>query len=116
MTARRKASTRRLPGVPLRDAYHLHDILDGRMEMPIIKPISDLRNKASEISRLCHESGEPVFITKDGQGDLVVMSVAAWEREHARLDLYRLLDDAEADVRAGDRGASVKTVRKRIAR
>lgn len=84
--------------------------------MPIIKPISDLRNHANEISKICHESGEPVFITKDGQGDLVVMSLAAWERESARLDLYRKLGEAEADVRAGDRGVSVATLRKRYAR
>jgi prevent-host-death family protein len=84
--------------------------------MPTIRPISDLRNRAHEISEICHESGEPVFITKNGQGDLVVMSLAAYEREQARLELYRLLDEAETDVLAGDRGISVKTMRKRLRR
>lgn len=84
--------------------------------MPIIRPISDLRNKANEISRICHDSGEPVFITKNGEGDLVVMSLAAWERERSRLELYRLLDEAEADVRAGDKGISVAAMRKRLRR
>jgi prevent-host-death family protein len=82
--------------------------------MPRIRPISDLRNKANEISRLCHQSGEPVFITKNGEGDLVVMSVAAWERQQARLELYGLLDEAERDLAAGDRGVTVKTLRKRL--
>jgi prevent-host-death family protein len=82
--------------------------------MPIIRPISDLRNKAKEISRICHESGEPVFITKNGEGDLVVMSLAAWERERARLELYRLLDEAEADLKAGDKGITVAALRKRL--
>lgn len=82
--------------------------------MPVIKPISDLRNKANEISRICHESGEPVFITKNGEGDLVVMSLATWEREQARLELYGLLDEAEADVRKGDRGITVAEMRKRL--
>lgn len=82
--------------------------------MPAIRPISDLRNKSHEISRLAHETGEPVFITKNGQGDLVVMSVAAFERERARLDLYRLLDEAEDDVRRGDRGISPRTLRRRL--
>jgi prevent-host-death family protein len=82
----------------------------------IIKPISDLRNKAKELSRLCHESGEPVFITKNGEGDMVLMSLAAYERIQARLELYRMLDEAEADVAAGDRGVSVKTVRKQLKR
>jgi prevent-host-death family protein len=84
--------------------------------MPTIRSISDLRNKAQEISTLCHESDEPVFITKNGQGDLVVMSVAAYERDQARLDLYRLLDEAESDVRSGDRGISPDTMRKRLGR
>jgi prevent-host-death family protein len=84
--------------------------------MAKIRPISDLRNKAHEISEICHRSDEPVFITKNGQGDLVVMSIEAYERDQARLELYRLLDDAEGDVRAGDRGISPATMRKRLAR
>jgi len=84
--------------------------------MPIIRSISDLRNKSAEIEDICHESGEPIFITKNGEGDLVVMSVAAYERDQARLDLYRLLGEAEADVKAGDRGVSVAAVRRRLLR
>jgi len=84
--------------------------------MARIRPISDLRNKSREISRICHETGEPVFITKNGEGDLVVMSLAAYERVEARLELYRLLDEAEEDVRRGDRGVSVKTMRDRLKR
>ncbi len=84
--------------------------------MPKIRPISDLRNKANEISRLCHSSGEPVFITKNGQDDLVVMSMSAWEREQGRLELYRLLDESLADERAGDRGVDITTLRKRRTR
>ncbi len=84
--------------------------------MPKIRPISDLRNKSQEISRICHETGEPVFITKNGEGDLVVLSLAAYERDQARLELYRLLDEAEADVRAGDRGISTSKMRKLLQR
>jgi prevent-host-death family protein len=82
--------------------------------MATIRPISDLRNKSHEIESYCRESGEPVFITKNGEDDLVVMSQAAYERDQARLELYRLLDEAEADVRAGDRGVSPATMRKRL--
>ena len=49
--------------------------------MPVIRPISDLRNKTPEIERICRKSGEPVFITKNGENDLVVLSAAAYERE-----------------------------------
>ena len=46
--------------------------------MPQIRPITDLRN-TSEISELCHANREPVFITKNGYGDLVVMSIEAYD-------------------------------------
>jgi len=48
--------------------------------MPIIRPSSDLRNRYSEISEFCHEHSEPVYITKNGHGDLVVMSIETYER------------------------------------
>lgn len=83
--------------------------------MPKIRPISDLRNKSNEISRLCHQSGEPVFITKNGEDDLVVMSMATWEREQARLALYRLLDESLTDESAGDRGVDLKAFRRKRA-
>ena len=56
--------------------------------MPLIRPITDLRN-TNEISELCHQSQEPVFITKNGYGDLVVMSMETYERQMAIVDVYR---------------------------
>lgn len=72
--------------------------------MPQIRSISDLRNRANEISTLCHETAEPVFITKNGKSDLVVMSEAAYDQMQARLELYAKLEEAEMDARRGDRG------------
>ena len=63
---------------------------------------------------LCHRSGEPIYITKKGQGDLVVLSLAAYERDQARLQLYRLLDEAEADRAAGDTGSTLAAVARRL--
>lgn len=63
--------------------------------MPIIKPISDLRNNFKEISELCHREGKPVFITKNGKGDLVVMSIGKYEQLEAQLDLYQKLGVAQ---------------------
>lgn len=80
------------------------------------RPISDLRNKSAEIARICHETGEPVVITKNGREDLVVLSVAAWDRQQARLELYRLLDESEREESAGDRGVTVRTLRRRLGR
>lgn len=71
--------------------------------MPNIRPISDLRNRTDEISRLCHSTSEPVFITKNGREDLVVMSQASYEQQQARLELYAKLDEAERE--SSGRGA-----------
>lgn len=69
--------------------------------MPTIKPISDLRNNFNQISEICHKDGEPVFITKNGQGDLVVMSMALYEKQQALIELYQKLGEAEAQSNAG---------------
>ena len=84
--------------------------------MPVSRTMADLSEKAHEIARLCQESGEPVLITDDGEEDLVVMSLEAYERGQARLELYRLLDEAESDFRNGDRGVSVESIRQRLRR
>ncbi|WP_339252807.1 type II toxin-antitoxin system Phd/YefM family antitoxin [Sporosarcina sp. FSL W8-0480] len=68
--------------------------------MPEIRPIKDLRNTA-EISNLCHSIDEPVFITKNGYSDLVIMSMDTYERNMARLHLYEKLAEAEAEIKNG---------------
>lgn len=76
--------------------------------MPIIKPISDLRNKANQISDLAHKSDEPVFITKNGEGDLVVMSLQHYTQIQLRLQLYSKLAAAQSQLAAGDKGRSFR--------
>ena len=61
--------------------------------MPSIRPSSDLRNKYNEISQFCHQYGEPVYITKNGKGDLAVMDLETYERLTGRFELYKLLDE-----------------------
>jgi len=68
--------------------------------MPEIRPISDLRN-TNEISEMCHSKNEPVFITKNGYGDLVVMSMDTYERGQAMIELYKKLGEAEANLDKG---------------
>lgn len=63
--------------------------------MAIIKPISDLRNNFNKISEICHTDGQPVYITKNGQGDMVVMSMALYEKQQNQLELYQKLLVAE---------------------
>lgn len=56
-------------------------------EMPQILPIRDLRN-TTKISKLCHESNEPIFITKNGYGDMVLLSMEIYEDMFLRLRMY----------------------------
>jgi len=69
--------------------------------MPRIQSSTDLRNGYNEISKFCHESREPVFITKNGQGDLAVMSMETFELLNGKLELYRLLDEGRAAAKSG---------------
>lgn len=69
--------------------------------MPLIKSSTDLRNNYNDISTFCHESHEPVFITKNGQGDLAVMSIETYEALSGKLELYRLLDEGRSAIKAG---------------
>jgi len=78
--------------------------------MATIRPISDLRNHADRISDICHSNAEPVFITKNGQNDLVVLSHALFDQLQARLELYQKLEEAEIDAERHPRGLSHKAM------
>lgn len=67
--------------------------------MPSIRPSSDLRNKYNEISEFCHKYSEPVYITKNGQGDLAVMSIETFERLVGKFELYKLPDEGVHDLK-----------------
>ena len=86
--------------------------------MPVIKPISDFRNKANEISDLAETLDEPIFIMRNGEGDLVVMSMAHYSKLQLKLELFSKLAVAQAQRASGDRGRTVsqvmKDLRKRI--
>jgi prevent-host-death family protein len=56
--------------------------------MPIIRPVSDLRNKTPEIEEICIKEQKPVFITKNGNGHLVVMSQRLYEEQQALMGAY----------------------------
>ena len=65
-----------------------------------IVPIRDLRN-TNEISERCKQSAEPIFITKNGYGDMVVMSMKAYEEKLFMADVYAKLAEAESDIQEG---------------
>jgi len=64
-------------------------------EIPKIRPVSDLRNKFSDISRSVHETNTPVFLTRNGRGDMVVMSLEAYEQNLFKSEIYLKLKEAE---------------------
>ena len=71
--------------------------------MPHIRSSADLRNNYNDISTFCHDYSEPVFITKNGKGDLAVMSIEAYEKLTGRLELYALLQEGMDDVAGNTR-------------
>ncbi len=70
--------------------------------MPTIKSSADLRNGYNEISTFCHTYNEPVFITRNGKGDLAVMSIETYERLVGKFELYGLIMDGLDDVKSGN--------------
>lgn len=78
--------------------------------MPSIRPISDLRNSANEISDFCRQTREPVYITRNGTGDMVVLNIEEFERQQALIDLYGKLAVAEQEIAAGAEGEDFMSV------
>lgn len=75
--------------------------------MPQIIPIKQLKN-TSEISELCHTSKEPIFITKNGYGDMVIMSMEIYEQTMKQLEMYRDLQISEQQI-ASDKTMNART-------
>ena len=69
--------------------------------MATIRPSSDLRNKYNEISSFCNNYNEPVYITKNGVGDLVVLSNSEYERICGKHELYRLIEEGFSAMSKG---------------
>lgn len=67
-----------------------------------IRPIKDLRD-TTEISKMCQESREPIYITKNGYGHLVVMSMETYKEKLAKAELYEKLAEAENQIKNGEK-------------
>lgn len=79
--------------------------------MPRIIPIRDLKNTAA-ISQMCNESTEPIYVTKNGYGDMVLMSMKAYEEKLMMLELYEKLATAEEEVKNGKTKDGVAALQK----
>lgn len=82
--------------------------------MPIIKSISSLRNRTREIADICHKEDAPVYLTTNGEGDLVVMSIDHYERLKARVELFEKLASAQAQSAAGKKRITHKQMIRKL--
>lgn len=80
--------------------------------MKTIRPVSDLRNNFAEISKTVHETGQPVFLTKNGFGDMVVLSMEAYENLQFESEVYFKLQEAEREANMTEQRFSSKDVLK----
>lgn len=78
--------------------------------MKTIRPVSDLRNNFAEISQQVHETGKPIFLTKNGFGDMVVLSMEAYESMAFESEVYEKLKEAEQIAETNDVSYSTKQV------
>ncbi len=75
-----------------------------------IKPSAAIRNNYNEISQLCKETGEPVYLTKNGEGDIVVMDIKAFSKRESMLKLREMLVEAEESRIRGDKTYTIEEV------
>jgi len=69
--------------------------------MPVIRNSTDLSSSYAEISDFCHKFREPIFLTRNGEGDLAIMSIEAYEEMAGRYELYRLIQEGIDDIENG---------------
>ncbi len=80
--------------------------------MKLIRPVSDLRNNFADISRVVHETAQPVFLTKNGYGDMVVLSMEAYENLQLESEIYSKLQEAEREAELTEERYSSKDILK----
>ena len=80
--------------------------------MKMIRPVSDLRNNFADISKTVHETAKPVFLTKNGYGDMVVLSMEAYENLQFESEVYFKLREAEQEAEMTAKRYSSKDVLK----
>lgn len=78
--------------------------------MKMIRPVSDLRNNFADISKTVHETKKPVFLTKNGYGDMVVLSMEAFEELQFESEIYFKLQEAEREAEMTEKRYSSKEV------
>ncbi len=78
--------------------------------MPHIHPVAELKNNLEHLAKICHSENEPVYLTRKGHGELVLMSLAGYQQIQAKLELYQKLDEAEAESKTSKKRLSHEDV------
>ena len=78
--------------------------------MKMIRPVSDLRNHFAEISKIVHETSQPVFLTKNGYGDMVVMRIEAFNELRLESEIYSKLQETEKEAELTEKRYSSKDI------
>jgi len=81
---------------------------------PLIKPSSDLRKNYTSIAEICRKNRSPIFLTKNGEGDMVIMDIETYGRREENLRIAERLLAAEAARMAGTKGYSVDIFEKNM--
>ena len=82
--------------------------------MKKIRPVSDLRNNFAEISKIVHETSQPVFLTKNGYSDMVVLSMDVYENMMLDNEIYLKIKEAETELLRNDKRYSSKEAREMV--
>ena len=79
--------------------------MDTERDRILCRKLFQLRDlkKTSMISQMCHESDEPIFVTKNGYGDMVIMSMKTYEKKMFRSDVYHKLDAGWGTIERGNK-------------
>ena len=91
---------------------YLIELSYGGFIMPVIRKSAELRNNYGQISEFCHNYREPVFITKNGQGDLAVMSIETYEEIIGKLELYKKIQIGINQIKKGETVSEEKMMKK----
>ena len=81
--------------------------------MPIIRPLAEFQTRTDELIKSCQEHDQPIFLTENGYGSVVLMSQTAFDQMRLIMDLHNKLDEAKQAAASGDKGITIAELRRR---
>jgi len=81
--------------------------------MPIIRPLSEFQTRTEELLKSCQEHDQPIFLTENGYGSVVLMSQMVFDQMQFKTNLFKKLDEAKQSIASGDKGITRAELRRR---